>query len=207
MTAAISGYGAYNANQMLRPWGVAKNNNPAEPEGQKTTAVTPENPPNSVTASGGKPATVGQPAAQPAAPATESSVGSLKVDDAGTDQMLKRIGIKECETCKARQYQDGSNDPGVSFKTPTHISPDNAAMAVSSHEQEHVMRERSKAQREDRQVVYQSVMIFTATCPECGRSYVSGGRTVTVTAAAAAVYSDGAGVMKQNQGSELDEAV
>ena len=25
----------------------------------------------------------------------------------------------ECQTCKERKYQDGSNDPGVSFKTPT----------------------------------------------------------------------------------------
>ena len=88
----------------------------------------------------------------------------------------------ECETCKNRQYQDGSDDPGVSFKTATKLSPDEAASAVRSHEQEHVVRERAKAQREGRKVVSQSVTIHTSVCPECGRVYVSGGVTRTVTA-------------------------
>lgn len=35
----------------------------------------------------------------------------------------------ECQTCKERKYQDGSNDPGVSFKTPASISPERAASA------------------------------------------------------------------------------
>ena len=89
----------------------------------------------------------------------------------------------ECQTCKERKYQDGSDDPGVSFKTPTHIGPDQAASAVRGHENEHVVREQSKAQREDRKVVSQSVTYHTAICPECGRAYVSGGTTRTVTAA------------------------
>lgn len=88
----------------------------------------------------------------------------------------------ECQTCKNRQYQDGSDDPGVSFKTATKLSPDEAATAVRSHEQEHVVRERAKAQREGRKVVSQSVTIHTSVCPECGRVYVSGGVTRTVTA-------------------------
>jgi len=39
-----------------------------------------------------------------------------------------------------------------------------------------------KAYREGREVVFQSVQIHTAICPECGRVYVSGGKTTTVTA-------------------------
>lgn len=89
----------------------------------------------------------------------------------------------ECQTCKERKYQDGSNDPGVSFKTPTNIAPEQAASAVRSHEQEHVAREQAKAQRENREVVSQSVTYHTAICPECGKVYVSGGTTRTSTRA------------------------
>ena len=89
----------------------------------------------------------------------------------------------ECETCKERKYQDGSDDPGVSFKTPTHIAPDQAAAAVRGHENEHVVREQAKAQQEDRKVVSQSVTYHTDICPECGKTYVSGGTTRTVTKA------------------------
>lgn len=90
----------------------------------------------------------------------------------------------ECQTCKERKYQDGSDDPGVSFKTPTNVAPEQAASAVRGHEQEHVVRERSKAQREGREVVSQSVTYHTAICPECGKVYVSGGTTRTSTRAA-----------------------
>ncbi|HWR39077.1 MAG TPA: hypothetical protein VN611_06225 [Patescibacteria group bacterium] len=96
---------------------------------------------------------------------------------------LKRVGKIECQTCKNRQYQDGSNDPGVSFKAPGHIAPESAAAVVSSHEQEHVTNEQAKAQTENRRVVSQSVRLFTSVCPECGRVYVSGGETTTTTAA------------------------
>lgn len=87
----------------------------------------------------------------------------------------------DCETCKNRTYQDGSDDPGVSFKTPTKLSPDKAASAVRAHENEHVNREQASAVREDRKVVSQSVTYHSAICPECGTTYVSGGTTRTVT--------------------------
>ena len=89
----------------------------------------------------------------------------------------------ECQTCAERKYQDGSDDPGVSFKTPTALSPEQAASAVRGHEQEHVAREQDKARREGRKVVSQSVTYHTAICPECGRAYVSGGTTRTSTRA------------------------
>ncbi len=86
-----------------------------------------------------------------------------------------------CETCKNRTYQDGSNDPGVSFKTPTHVAPEQAASAVAGHEREHVVREQGKAERSGREVVSQSVQLHSSVCPECGRAYISGGTTRTVT--------------------------
>ena len=36
----------------------------------------------------------------------------------------------ECETCKGRKYQDGSNEADVSFKNATHVSPNAAGAAV-----------------------------------------------------------------------------
>ena len=90
----------------------------------------------------------------------------------------------ECQTCKERKYQDQSDDPGVSYQTPTNIAPEQAAAAVRGHEQEHVTREQAQAQRDGRDVVSQSVTLHTAICPECGKVYVSGGTTRTTTRAA-----------------------
>lgn len=87
----------------------------------------------------------------------------------------------ECETCKNRKYQDQSDDPGVSFKTASKVGAGSAEAAVRGHEYEHVNRNQAKAAREDKEIVYQSVIIKRAICPECGKSYVSGGETKTVT--------------------------
>lgn len=87
----------------------------------------------------------------------------------------------ECETCKNRKYQDESDDPGVSFKTASKIGAGSAEAAVRGHEYEHVNRNQAKAAREGKEIVYQSVTIKRAICPECGKSYVSGGETKTVT--------------------------
>jgi len=102
-----------------------------------------------------------------------------------TESPLETVKDGECQTCKNRKYQDGSDDPGVSYKTPTKISADKAASAVMGHEMEHVTRERAQAEREDRKIVSQNVVMHTAICPECGESYVSGGTTTTVTVAEA----------------------
>ncbi|SFT80524.1 hypothetical protein SAMN02910356_02183 [Selenomonas sp. GACV-9] len=84
----------------------------------------------------------------------------------------------ECETCKRRKYQDGSNEM-VSFKAAGHIDPDNAASVVMSHEQEHVSNAYQKADTGNGEVVRASVRLKTAVCPECGRTYISGGETNT----------------------------
>ena len=94
----------------------------------------------------------------------------------------EKAGIKdpgeECQTCKKRKYKDGS-DEMVSFKSPRHVSPENAASAVRAHEQEHVSNAYKKAAQKDGKVVSASVSLHTGICPECGRSYVSGGTTHT----------------------------
>lgn len=94
----------------------------------------------------------------------------------------KRLGIEEpgeeCQTCKNRKYQDGS-DEMVSFKSAAHISPESAGARVRAHEQEHVSNAYKKAAMDDGKVISASVSIHTAICPECGRTYVSGGTTHT----------------------------
>lgn len=94
----------------------------------------------------------------------------------------------ECQTCKNRTYQDGSNDLGVSFKTPTRLTPEKAAYAVRAHESEHVARAWAQAQREDKEVVSQSVTYRTGVCPECGKTYIAGGTTQTVFRSAPETY-------------------
>lgn len=85
---------------------------------------------------------------------------------------------EECETCKNRKYQDGS-DEMVSFKSAAHISPGASASVVRSHEQEYVSNAYKKAAMNNGKVLQASVTIRTAVCPECGRSYVAGGETTT----------------------------
>lgn len=84
----------------------------------------------------------------------------------------------QCETCKNRKYQDGS-DEMVSFKSASHISPRASASKVRAHEQEHVSNAYTKAAKAGGRVLSASVTLKTAICPECGTSYVSGGTTST----------------------------
>ncbi len=85
---------------------------------------------------------------------------------------------EECQTCKERKYQDGS-DENVSFKSAQHVSPESAGARVRAHEGEHVSNAYTKAQKDGGKVLQASVSIKTAICPECGRTYVSGGTTHT----------------------------
>ena len=90
----------------------------------------------------------------------------------------KKSSPAECQTCKERKYQDGSNEM-VSFKTPGHIDPESSAAVVMGHEQEHVANAYAKASQNNGEVVRADVHLKTAVCPECGRTYVSGGETDT----------------------------
>lgn len=84
----------------------------------------------------------------------------------------------ECQTCKERKYQDGS-DEMVSFKSASHISPAAAGSRVRAHEQEHVANAYKDAAQNNGEVLQASVSLKTAVCPECGRSYIAGGETAT----------------------------
>ena len=101
---------------------------------------------------------------------------------AGDPDSVKKPGRasspEECKTCKERKYQDGS-DENVSFKSAQHISPTSAGARVRAHEGEHVSNAYNKAKEDGGKVLQASVSIQTAICPECGRTYVSGGTTHT----------------------------
>lgn len=99
----------------------------------------------------------------------------------------------ECETCKNRKYQDGS-DEMVSFKSAAHISPEASASRVRAHEQEHVSNAYKKAAQGNGKVLAANVTLKTAICPECGRSYTAGGTTTTKIS-----YSDESNPYQQNQ--------
>lgn len=102
----------------------------------------------------------------------------------GTDDAHKvKGGYKsspaDCQTCKERKYQDGSNESDVSFKAPGHIDPKASASTVMAHEKQHVSNAYQKAAQEQGKVVSCNVSLHTAICPECGTVYVSGGTTST----------------------------
>lgn len=93
------------------------------------------------------------------------------------DGSVKKVG-ERCQTCESRKYQDGSNE-NVSFKAAAHVSPEAAAGAVRAHEGEHVSNAYTKAAQKNGKVVSAAVSIHTSVCPECGKTYVSGGTTNT----------------------------
>lgn len=110
----------------------------------------------------------------------ENSSGIDPMGQAGNGTGVGRMtSTEECQTCKERKYIDGS-DENVSFKSAAHISPEAAGAKVKAHEAEHVSNAYTKAAQNNGQVVNASVSIHTAVCPECGRTYVSGGVTNTM---------------------------
>ncbi|WP_028130114.1 hypothetical protein [Selenomonas sp. AE3005] len=106
------------------------------------------------------------------------SVSSPQEEEKDQNVNGRKSSPGECETCKNRKYQDGSNEM-VSFKAAGHIDPNSAASVVMSHEQEHVSNAYQKAELGNGEVVRASVRLKTDVCPECGRTYISGGETST----------------------------
>ncbi len=113
---------------------------------------------------------------------TDNTSSTDRVTPAGqtADKKVEKTdpGYK-CETCANRKYQDGSNEADVSFKSASHVAPEAAASAVRSHEQMHVTNAYQKAEQKNGKVINASVSIHTSICPECGKTYVSGGTTRT----------------------------
>ena len=118
-----------------------------------------------------------------AEPVNDTKAGGFNSPAASVEisQQAMMAANYECKTCESRRYVDQSDDPSVSFQTPTHISPGASASMVMAHEREHVANEQARADREGNTVVSQTVTLQTAVCPECKRSYVSGGTTRTIT--------------------------
>ena len=129
------------------------------------------------------PFVAGQPDNSPDVVLDISPAGRGLSGQSGAGGIEKTVGVKECQTCKNRKYQDVSNDPSVSFQTPTKIGPGQAAFAVAAHEAEHVASDRASATREGREIISQTVSLKTAICPECGIIYISGGVTRTISKA------------------------
>ena len=115
--------------------------------------------------------------------ASRLSASRLSPEQAGRGAAMEMQ--TECKTCESRRYQDVSDDSSVSFQSPTHISPGASASVVAAHEAEHVSNEQAKAFREGREIVSQTVSLYTSVCPECKTVYVSGGSTRTVTVGSA----------------------
>jgi len=136
--------------------------------------------PNAMNASPGMPGTPGISGIPgiPGAP-NKPDEHAPALTENGLLEELKSQGV--CFTCENRRYVDQSDDSSVSFQTPTKISPNMAAAAVASHEQEHVRNEQARAHRKDRDIISQSVTLTYDTCPECGKQFVSGGTTRTTT--------------------------
>lgn len=116
--------------------------------------------------------------ASPSAAASETGKPVLNPGESKEVSPGRKSSPAECETCKNRKYQDGSNEM-VSFKSAAHISPQASASKVRAHEQEHVSNAYTKAAKAGGKVLSASVTLKTAICPECGSSYVSGGTTAT----------------------------
>ena len=73
----------------------------------------------------------------------------------------------ECQTCKNREYVDGSNEPDESYAK------------VSAHEREHVANAIQKSSKPGAKLISANVTLKMGVCPECGRTYVAGGETTT----------------------------
>ena len=88
-----------------------------------------------------------------------------------------RNGQTECPTCASRTYKDQSSDGGVSFQAAKSIPMSTAGVAVSAHEHEHVSA--GASEETDEVVKNSTVSLNYGRCPDCGRTYVSGGVTKT----------------------------
>lgn len=114
----------------------------------------------------------------PAAAAINKAAGiGLQNEDNNTK--VGKVKSAECQTCKNRKYMDRSDQGNVSFKSPTHVSPQASFSRVSAHEQEHVANAVNEGNKEGNKLVNASVKLKMSVCPECGTTYVAGGTTTT----------------------------
>jgi hypothetical protein len=85
---------------------------------------------------------------------------------------------KQCTTCQKRRYvcSNGKTTDGkvTSFK------PGEELPRIWAHEREHARQARKEAQEKGKEIISIKTGIRFSTCPECGRRYVSGGKTVVL---------------------------
>ena len=159
---AIGGFGAYTYNQT----GLYGPGNEARPIEQIN--VGNQNAQTGITNQSGHTGNVGV-----------SDINNSGIDGESGKKANGKSSPADCETCRERKYVDGSNDMNVSFKSAAHVSPNAASAAVRAHEGQHVTNAYNRAAQNNGSVVSANVAIHTAVCPECGRTYVSGGTTTT----------------------------
>lgn len=177
----IMGTSYYNPYTAYAGFSASASSGQGQPTGSASSGQ--EQPAGSASSGRGHSANAVQTAAQGMPGVVEESEdGRVIIRNPGEStekQAGKKSSPAECETCKNRKYQDGSDEGDVSFKAAAHIDPKSAAARVRSHEQEHVNNAYQKAAKNNGKVVACNVSIHTAICPECGRTYVSGGTTAT----------------------------
>ncbi|MEE3392152.1 MAG: hypothetical protein VZR00_01805 [Lachnospiraceae bacterium] len=131
---------------------------------------------------------------------TEGSAGKLDGSEkTDADKKEHKHNVKpgyksspeECQTCKTRMYQDGSDEGNVSFKAPGHISPQASFGAVMGHEMEHVGNAIAEGSQPGAKLLSATVSLQVAICPECGTAYVSGGETRTTISYSSNPYDQG----------------
>jgi hypothetical protein len=93
---------------------------------------------------------------------------------------VEKAQPSDCQTCKSRKYIDGSKESDVSFKAPTHVSPQASYAAVTSHEQQHVANATAEGSKPGSELISASVSYKMSVCPECGTPFMAGGTTRTV---------------------------
>ncbi len=174
MIGAVGAYGAYNSIYASGATLAARNNalhaHVNEGAVVMPVAATPEVFSNAQTVRVGK---------SPDDLKAEAENASKVMETPAAERMRKRLGIEKCETCENRMYVDGSNESDVSFKAPGHIDPAAAPATVMAHEREHVANAVQEGNKPNAKLISATVTLHTSICPECGRTYVSGGLTRT----------------------------
>ena len=130
------------------------------------------------------------PLAAPVTPVipTGGQMDLLDISPTAQSMYNRHLGATEassgvCNTCATRAYVCSSG--GVSRP-----SAGNAAAYVVAHERAHLADHRAEAQSEGNRVLTQNIAIFSATCPECGVIYVSGGEASSLIASEEAAGAD-----------------
>lgn len=98
-------------------------------------------------------------------------------EESGFFHSLLKADDNECLSCQKRVYicSNGETSDGKAAIIPASES----LQKVVSHEKEHLIKARRRANEEGMRVLSQEIQVRTSECPACGQTYVSGGKAVT----------------------------